>query len=52
MKALICVDPALAELPFLDRIQKAVEIGYDAVELWNWDCTDTTPCRPRPHGRG
>jgi sugar phosphate isomerase/epimerase len=41
MKALICVDPALAELPFLDRIQKAVEIGYDSVELWNWDCTDT-----------
>ena len=40
MKALICVDPALAELPFLDRIQKAVEIGCDAVEQWNWDCTD------------
>ena len=41
MKALICVDPALAALPFLDRIRKAVEIGCDAVGLWNWDCMDT-----------
>ena len=40
LKASICVEMVFTELPFLDRIKKAAEIGYDAVEFWNWDNKD------------
>jgi hydroxypyruvate isomerase len=28
------------DLPFLDRISKAAETGYDAIEFWNWGDKD------------
>lgn len=40
MKASICMEMLFNELPFLDRIRKAADVGYDAVEFWNWDNKD------------
>ena len=40
MKASICIEILFTELPFLDRIRKAADVGYDAVEFWNWDNKD------------
>ena len=28
------------EVPFLERIEKAGEAGFDAIEFWNWDNKD------------
>jgi hydroxypyruvate isomerase len=28
------------EVPFLGRIDKAAELGFDAIEFWNWDDKD------------
>jgi hydroxypyruvate isomerase len=28
------------DMPFLERIRKAAELGYDAIEFWNWDTKD------------
>jgi hydroxypyruvate isomerase len=28
------------EVPFLERIEKAAEAGFDAIEFWNWDNKD------------
>jgi len=28
------------EVPFIDRIAKAAEAGFDAIEFWNWDNKD------------
>lgn len=36
MKFSICIDMMFAEMPFLDRIEKAAEIGADAIEFWGW----------------
>ncbi|NMB90398.1 MAG: TIM barrel protein [Chloroflexi bacterium] len=33
------------ELPFVERIARAAEIGYDAVEFWNWDDKDLPAIR-------
>jgi hypothetical protein len=48
MKALICVDPALAERPFLDQIQVRAQVGCDAVGFRRWDkkCLDAEPATP------
>jgi hydroxypyruvate isomerase len=40
MKASICIEMLFTDLPFLERIKKAAELGYDAVEFWNWDNKD------------
>ncbi len=37
MKASVCIEMIFTELPFLDRIRKAAEIGYDGVEFWTWE---------------
>ena len=45
MKVSICIEMLFIDLPFLDRIRKAAELGYDAVEFWNWDNKDLPAIR-------
>jgi hydroxypyruvate isomerase len=40
MKASVCIEMIFTEYPFLERIQNAAAVGYDAVEFWNWDNKD------------
>jgi hydroxypyruvate isomerase len=40
MKASVCIEMIFTEYPFLERIEKAAEAGFDAVEFWNWDNKD------------
>ena len=40
MKASVCIEMIYTEYPFLERIKKAAEQGFDAVEFWNWDNKD------------
>ncbi len=40
MKASVCIEMVYTEYPFLDRIRKAADAGWDAVEFWNWDTKD------------
>jgi hydroxypyruvate isomerase len=40
MKASCCIEMIFTEYPFLERIKKAAEAGFDAVEFWNWDNRD------------
>lgn len=40
MKASVCIEMIYTEYPFLERISKAAEQGFDAVEFWNWDNKD------------
>lgn len=40
MKASVCIEMIYTEYPFIDRIKKAAEQGFDAVEFWNWDSKD------------
>ena len=34
MKIGLCLEMALLQLPFEDRIRKAAEIGFKYVEMW------------------
>jgi hydroxypyruvate isomerase len=40
MKSSVCIEMIFTEVPFLERIQKAAEAGFDAIEFWNWDNKD------------
>ena len=40
MKSSVCIEMIFTEYPFLERIEKAAEAGFDAVEFWNWDNKD------------
>jgi hydroxypyruvate isomerase len=40
MKASVCIEMIFTEHPFLERIQLAAALGFDAVEFWNWDNKD------------
>jgi hydroxypyruvate isomerase len=40
MKVSVCIEMIYTEYPFLDRIKKAADQGFDAVEFWNWDNKD------------
>jgi len=40
MKVSVCIEMLFQEFPFLERIRKAAEVGYDAIEFWNWDNKD------------
>ena len=40
MKSSVCIEMVFTEVPFLERIGKAAEAGFDAVEFWNWDNKD------------
>ncbi|HUX75454.1 MAG TPA: TIM barrel protein [Anaerolineae bacterium] len=40
MKPSVCIEMIFTEYPFLERIEKAAEAGFDAVEFWNWDNKD------------
>ena len=40
MKASVCIEMIFTEYPFLERIEKAAEAGFDAIEFWNWDNKD------------
>lgn len=40
MKASVCIEMIYTEYPFLERIEKAAEAGWDAIEFWNWDNKD------------
>jgi len=40
MKASVCIEMIFTEYPFLERIGKAAEAGFDAIEFWNWDNKD------------
>lgn len=43
MKFSCCIELLFTELPFIDRIYRAKECGFDAVEFWSWtdkDCDE------------
>jgi len=40
MKSSVCIEMIFTEFPFLERIEKAAEAGFDAIEFWNWDNKD------------
>jgi hydroxypyruvate isomerase len=40
MKSSVCIEMVFTEYPFLERIERAAEAGFDAVEFWNWDNKD------------
>jgi len=40
MKASACIEMIYTEYPFLERIKKAGEAGFDAIEFWSWDSKD------------
>ena len=40
MKSSVCIEMIFTEVPFLERIEKAAEAGFDAIEFWNWDNKD------------
>jgi hydroxypyruvate isomerase len=40
MKSSVCIEMIFTEYPFLERIQKAAQAGFDAIEFWNWDNKD------------
>ena len=40
IKSSVCIEMVYTEYPFLERIEKAAEAGFDAIEFWNWDNKD------------
>lgn len=40
MKFSSCIELMFTEYPFLERIKKAKEFNFDAVEFWEWDNKD------------
>ena len=40
MKSSVCIEMVFTEYPFLERIDKAAQAGFDAIEFWNWDNKD------------
>jgi len=40
MKFSVCIELLFKELPFIDRIEKAKNHGFDAIEFWNWRSRD------------
>jgi hydroxypyruvate isomerase len=40
MKVSCCIEMIFTEYPLLERIDKAAQAGFDAVEFWNWDTKD------------
>jgi hydroxypyruvate isomerase len=40
MKSSVCIEMIFTEYPFLERVKKAGEAGFDAIEFWNWDDKD------------
>ena len=40
MKSSVCIEMIYLEYPFLERIEKTAEAGFDAIEFWNWDNKD------------
>jgi len=48
MKSSVCIEMIFTEYPFLERIEKAAEVGFDAVEFWNWDNADSKHSKDMP----
>jgi len=40
MKSSVCIEMVYLEYPFQQRIEKAAQAGFDAIEFWNWDNKD------------
>lgn len=40
-KISLCIEPVFPELPIYDRVRKAADAGYQAVELWDPSAVDT-----------
>jgi len=40
VRSSVCIEMIFTEVPFLERIAKAAEAGFDAIEFWNWDNKD------------
>ncbi len=45
MKTSVCIEMIFTEVPFLERIDKAAEAGFDAIEFWNWENKDLAAIR-------
>jgi hydroxypyruvate isomerase len=52
MKASVCIEMIYTEYPFLERIEKAAEAGFDAVEFWDWDNKDLPAIKGAAHEAG
>jgi len=33
----VCIETVFPELPFMERIKKVVQLGFQAIEFWFWD---------------
>jgi hydroxypyruvate isomerase len=44
-KVSVCIEMIYTEYPFLERIRRAAQQGFDAIEFWNWDNKDMFPIR-------
>lgn len=40
MQVSVCIEMIFTEVPFLRRIDRAAQAGFDAIEFWNWDNKD------------
>jgi len=40
LKSSVCIEMIFTEYRFVERIEKAAEAGFDAIEFWNWDNKD------------
>ncbi len=40
MKSSVCIEMIFTEVPFVERIEKSAQAGFDAIEFWNWDNKD------------
>lgn len=47
-----CIEMLFTEAPFLDRIDKAAQNGFQAVEFWNWDNKDLKAIKQRAEACG
>lgn len=52
MKFSACIEMLFTEVPFLERLTKAKEWGFDGVEFWNWDNKDLSAIVERAAGLG
>lgn len=52
MRFSACIEMLFAEVPFLERIDRAAEAGFQGIEFWNWDTKDLPAIRDRAAAQG
>ena len=52
MKSSVCIEMIFTEVPFMERIAKSAQAGFDAIEFWNWDNKDLPAIKAAVEGAG